>query len=62
MMVSRLLHPKVSDKKFDAAGEFRISTWLNWIFYRMLCAELALIKLGVNFPVGGSRLVVAKKI
>lgn len=62
MMISRFLQRKVSDKKFDAMAELRISPWLNSLFSLMLSAELALTKRGVNFPVGGSRLVVARKI
>lgn len=62
MMISRLLQKNVSDSKFDATAELKITPWLNSLFSRMLSAELALIKRGVNFPVGGSRLVVARKI
>jgi SAM-dependent methyltransferase len=62
MMISRFLQKKVSDKKFDATAELKISPWLNALFSRLLGAELALIKRGFNFPVGGSRLVVARKI
>ena len=62
MMISRFLQKKVSDKKFDATAELKISLLLNSLFARMLSAELALIKRGFNFPVGGSRLVVARKI
>jgi SAM-dependent methyltransferase len=62
MMISRFLQKKVTDKKFDATAELKISPWLNSLFVRMLSAELALIKKGFNFPVGGSRLVVATKI
>lgn len=62
MMIARFLQKKVSDKKFDATAELKISPWLNPLFSKMLSAELALIKWGVNFPVGGSRLVVAVKI
>jgi SAM-dependent methyltransferase len=56
MMISRFL------QKFDATSELKISPWLNSLFSRILAAELALIKRGFNFPVGGSRLVVARKI
>lgn len=62
MMISRFLQKKVSDKKFDATAELKISPWLNSLFFRLLSAELALIKMGFNFPVGGSRLIVARKI
>jgi SAM-dependent methyltransferase len=59
MMISRFLQKKVSDKQFDATAELKISPWLNSLFSKLLSAELALIKRGFNFPVGGSRLTVA---
>lgn len=62
MMGSRLLQNKVSREKFDAAAELKISPWLNSIFYLLLRAELALVKLGFSLPLGGSRLLVARKI
>jgi SAM-dependent methyltransferase len=62
MMISRFFQKKVSDQKFDATAELKISPWLNSFFSKMLSVELALIKRGINFPVGGSRLVVAVKI
>jgi SAM-dependent methyltransferase len=62
MMISRLLQKRVPDEQFDAAAELKISPWLNALFSRALGSELALIKRGFNFSVGGSRLVVARKI
>lgn len=62
MMISRFFQKKVTDKQFDATAELKISPWLNSLFSGMLSAELALIKNGVDFPVGGSRLVIAKKV
>ena len=62
MMISRFIQKKVSDKKFNATAELKVSLWLNSIFVRMLSFEFGLIKIGVNFSVGGSRLVVARKI
>lgn len=62
MMISRFLQKKVSDKKFDATAELKISPCLNSLFSRVLGAELALIKWGFSLPLGGSRLVVARKI
>jgi len=62
MMISRFLQKKNSDKEFDPSAELKISPWINTFFSNLLCAELALIKLGLNLPYGGSRLVVAKKI
>lgn len=60
MIVSRLLQRNDSGN-IDATAELKISPWLNSIFYRLLLAELALIKKGLSFSVGGSRLIVAKK-
>jgi SAM-dependent methyltransferase len=62
MMVSRFFQKKNSDNTIDATREVEISPWLNSIFFQLLRAELAVIKKGVCFPVGGSRLVVARKV
>ncbi len=62
MMIARFRQKKMLDKEFDATAELKISPWLNTLFLRVLCAELALIKGGINLPFGGSRLVVAQKI
>lgn len=62
MFASRLVQ-KVSAKKYaDPTAELRISPWLNGLFEKMLGAELAVIRNGINLPVGGSRLIVARKI
>jgi SAM-dependent methyltransferase len=61
MMVSRFLQKKVSDKKFDATAGVEISPWLNSLFFQLLRVELAIVRKGFSFPVGGSRLVVARK-
>jgi hypothetical protein len=62
MVISRYFMKKLSNNKFDAAAELKISPWINSLFYRLLGAELALIKRGFNFPIGGSRLVVSRKV
>jgi SAM-dependent methyltransferase len=62
MMFARFRQKKVLDHEFDATAELKISPWLNSFFCRILSIELALIKRGINLPVGGSRLVVAQKI
>ena len=62
MFASRLVQ-KVSSKKYaDPTAELRISPWLNGLFEKMLDAELAMIRNDINLPVGGSRLIVARKI
>ena len=62
MMIARFRQKEVLDHEFDATAELKISPWLNSFFSRVLGAELALIKKGIDLPVGGSRLVVAQKI
>ena len=62
MIASRLFKKKISDRKFDATAELKISPWLNSLFFKLLQAEIMMISKGFNFPVGGSRLVIARKI
>lgn len=62
MMASRLLSKKVPAKEYDAQAELRLPQYVNSLFLLLLNCELALIKLGINLPIGGSRLVVAKRI
>jgi SAM-dependent methyltransferase len=61
MMVSRFFQKNVSDREFNAATELKIPPLLNKLFLKMLRAELAIIKKGFSLPLGGSRLVVARK-
>lgn len=61
MMVSRALQKRESEE-FDPGAELKINPVLNSVFGYMLGLEISGIKLGMSYPVGGSRLVVAKKI
>lgn len=58
MWVSRHRNQAAS---FDPHAEYRLSPVLNWLLERVLGAERALIRLGIRLPVGGSRLVVARR-
>lgn len=60
MMISRAFQKRRAEK-FDPTAELKINPALNSLFASLLRLELAGIKLGMNYPVGGSRLVVAKK-
>lgn len=60
MLVSRLRHRKAASYD-DVAGEFRLPKALNEAFAWVMRFEKRLIRLGINFPVGGSRLVVLRK-
>jgi SAM-dependent methyltransferase len=62
MMASRFYQKKFSSAEFDASAEYRISPWMNKLFSVFLNMELGMIRAGINFPVGGSRLLVAKKL
>lgn len=62
MMISRFVQRRTSIENFDASAELKISPWLNHLFWRVLSLERKLIQKGLDFPVGGSRLIVAKKI
>jgi len=57
MYVSRLF----SSKKSNAMNEFLLPSFINTVLYKIMVFELLLIKYGVCFPFGGSRLLVAKK-
>lgn len=61
MMASRFLQMKVVGGKFDPAAELRIHPWLNFLFSKLFHLEFLLIKANINLPVGGSRLIVAKR-
>jgi SAM-dependent methyltransferase len=61
MMASRFSKKHVGEK-YDLTAELKISPILNFTFARILDLEISAIKLGINLPVGGSRLVVCQKI
>ena len=60
MMLSRQIQ-KRSRKDFDPTSEYNISPVVNRSFEGLLRLELLGIRLGLNYPLGGSRLVVARK-
>lgn len=45
----------------EAQAELSINRYLNWIFRKIMKFEMALIRLGIHFPIGGSRLIVARR-
>jgi hypothetical protein len=42
-------------------AELEMSPWLNRVFATILRVEVAVIRYGVSLPLGGSRLLVARK-
>lgn len=61
MMASRLAHRKSPGQAFDPTAEFNIPPWINATLEAILGLERRLIRAGVRLPIGGSRLVVARK-
>ena len=60
MVLSREMQKK-KKQDFDPAGELKVNLVMNKLFYSLMMVELAGIRLGFNYPAGGSRLIVAKK-
>ena len=61
MMLSRYLNKGKENDQFDVLDELRISRGLNWVLSLVLYCEFILIRLLKKLPVGGSRIIVAKK-
>jgi SAM-dependent methyltransferase len=60
LILSRLAY-NLKKKSHGESYEQRVPSWLNTILSHVLSFERELIKLGVNFPCGGSRVVVARR-
>ncbi|PTY04037.1 SAM-dependent methyltransferase [Verrucomicrobia bacterium LW23] len=58
MLLSRHTTSKAT---YNARSEFELASWLNNALYQALRCERKSIEFGLNYPIGGSRLVVAKK-
>ncbi|WP_367987532.1 trans-aconitate 2-methyltransferase [Vibrio sp. NTOU-M3] len=53
---------KIDDnKEFDPLAELALPPVMNMALYSIMKFELILIKMGITFPFGGSRLVIGKK-
>lgn len=62
MMLSRAMKKGDSGGQIDVLQELRISAVVNTMLSAVLRIELLLIRLGVRFPFGGSRILVAQKL
>ena len=58
MAASRL----VSRKADEDAYEFKMNSIVNWVFLQILRAEVRMTLAGVRWPMGGSRVVVARAV
>jgi len=61
MLLSRCLKNLQQLENIDVLAELRLSSWLNKLLAAVLHMEFRLIQLGVRFPFGGSKIVVARK-
>lgn len=61
MYLSRLLKRKNTTMRMDEMTELRVNPVLNKIFEWFLRVELAMIRVGISLPAGGSRLLVARR-
>ena len=59
MMLSRFLHK--SKREFDPVSELKINALVNRSPYALMMLEVAGIRFGMNYSVGGSRLIAAEK-
>jgi SAM-dependent methyltransferase len=60
LMISRRARRK-RNPKANAGAEFSLSTPVNSMLYGVLRAEEAMIRMGVRFPIGGTRIMAAIK-
>lgn len=62
MFFSRMVQRREKSKNIDITDVLGISPWLNKLFEKILLVEIFLIRCGLNLPLGGSRLVIARKL
>lgn len=61
LMYASRLAQRAPAGNYDPLSELRLAPWLNWTLEKTLDLERLLIRAGLNFPVGGSLLVVARR-
>ena len=61
LLLPAMLISRRSTKPFNPLAEFKIHAALNEVLKAILTCERRLVTRGVNFPLGGSRLVIATK-
>jgi len=61
MILSRIFQKRAL-KEFNPMAELKINPFLNIIFYLLMKLEIWGISIGISYPFGGSRLIVARKV
>ena len=62
MAASRIVQRRRSVDPADVLDELRVSPWVNSALARILRVEYALNRSGLRLPLGGSRMVLARKV
>jgi SAM-dependent methyltransferase len=60
MALSRALR-RTQTREVDPLSEFRIPRWMNSTFLQIMRVEIALLRSGLKFPIGGSRILIARR-
>jgi hypothetical protein len=60
LAISRL-RKKKPPEDYDPASELKLPNFANSVLFAILLFERRLIRIGVRFPAGGTRLIVARK-
>lgn len=61
MALSRFMQKDKTAENYDTKSEVNPPKLINILFYLILKLELLLIKTNINFPAGGTRLIIAHK-
>ncbi len=61
MLLSRSISKKNQSGEVDVLAELRLSKFVNRLLSAILWVEFQMIRFGIRFPAGGSRMVVAQK-
>ncbi|MDD4978150.1 MAG: methyltransferase domain-containing protein [Gallionella sp.] len=62
MWLSRSMANRDSNTEHDAMAELRIGKLMNMTLKAVMSVEMMLTRIGVRFPAGGSRFLVARKV
>lgn len=58
MILSRMFQKN----KKGHSGELNLNKYLNKLLFRLMMLDVYGVKLGLNYPIGGSRIIIAKKV
>jgi len=56
-----MMRKRITAETYNPDAEFDLSPFLNMVLKTIMHVELLLIRLGIRFPIGGSRFLIAQK-